>query len=182
MTWTKKQELDFAELLFSIAQMYDRNITKRGVELYCRLVEDLPFEAVRSAMHQHITTSKFWPLPADIRVIALGNVEEQAELAWAHVRREVRRVGWMGKPEWPDEQTERAAMQLYGGWQALCENLPASGPEMLGTAKLFKAYFVSASRQHKRDVLQATQADAKRVLEDLKTELEKRNLPTKGLD
>jgi hypothetical protein len=181
MAWTINEKTQFAQVLLMLGEMMNEPVSELRTEMYHRLLEDLPFDAVRSAAHQYAMSARFFPKPADLRDIALGNVEEQAELAWACVQREVRRVGWMGKPQWPDEQTERAALQLYGGWQALCENLPAAGPEMLGTAKLFKSYFCAAGRQDAR-TLPPSRDEARQALADLKGQLETRNLPTKGLD
>ena len=66
--------------------------------------------------------------------MVLGPVEDQADLAWAHVLREVRRVGWNGTLSWPDAATERAALKSYGGgWRTLCEHLPAQGPNCWGS-------------------------------------------------
>lgn len=179
MTWTKADERQFAELLFTLGEVMNEPVSPVRAEMYCRLLEDLPFADVRHAVHQYALSARFFPKPADLRDIALGNVDERADLAFAYVQREVRRVGWMGKPSWPDAETERAAMQLYGGWQRLCELLPASGPEMLGTAKLFKAYFTAAAHQDRMQL--PSKEEAKQILGDLKTQLEQRKLPTKGL-
>jgi hypothetical protein len=55
----------------------------------------------------------------------------------------VRRVGYVGTTAegaagLSRRGHERAALELYGGWERLCACLPASGPELLGVAKQFK--------------------------------------------
>src|SRR4051812_30643843 len=181
-TWDKREEKQFAALLFAMGEAYNESVSPERVELYCGAMDDLPSDRVMAAARAHLKNSKFFPKPADLRELVIGNVEDQAEIAWTYVRREVRRVGWMGTPQWPDEATRRAAMELFGGWRALCENLPESGPEMLGTAKLFKSSFGAFAR---RDGTQAelppSREEAQARLSDLKTQLDKRALPAKGL-
>lgn len=184
MAWTLKEKTQFAQLLVALGETMNEPVSELRTEMYHALLDDLPFDTVRVAAHQYALRGRFFPKPADLREIVLGTPEDQAEIAWAYVRREVRRVGWIGTPNWPDEATRRAAMELFGGWRALCENLAESGPEMLGTAKLFKSSFAALAR---RDAGQAvalppSREEAQARLADLKTELEQRALPTKGLD
>jgi hypothetical protein len=98
------------------------------------------------------------------------------------MQRLVRDYGWVTAPPleaWPDEATRRAALELYGGWVALCENLPAAGPEMLGTAKLFKAGYAAYARRDDRAVaLPPSREEARARLHGLKAKLAARGLPT----
>lgn len=181
-TWTKREEKQFASLLFAMGEAFNESVSPPRAELYFRALEDLPFASVSGAAREHLKASRFFPKPADLRELVLGKVEDQAEIAWAYLRREVRRVGWMGTPSWPDEATRRAALELFGGWRALCENLPESGPEMLGTAKVFKSSFAAfARREAGPAALPPSREDAQARLAELKTELEARGLPAKGL-
>lgn len=69
-----------------------------------------------------------WPTPvrilAEISAIedALGGRRRpSAEEAWEEVVSQMRRVGRYGSPTWSCEAVGRAAMALYGSWEALCE-------------------------------------------------------------
>lgn len=144
---TEQDRQPFAELLIGIGETYGEPVSEMRMEIYFRALEDLSLDAVRSAANSHVRSSKFFPRPAELREAVSGSVDDQAELAWAHVQREVRRVGYTGRPRFPDVATARAALELYGGWQQLCANLPASGPELLGFRKQFVAtYRAYASR------------------------------------
>lgn len=178
---TQQDRPRFAELLVGIGETYGEPVSDARMEIYWRALEDLPFESVQRAAGVHVRTSKFFPKPVELREAIEGTTEDRAEVAWQAVVSLVRRHGYCANPSeipWPDEQTKHAALRLYGSWSALCENLPASGPEMLGTAKLFKAQFAATERQVTREALPPTKDEAQKVLGNLKAELEKRGLPT----
>lgn len=171
----------FAALLLGLGETYGEPVSDARMEIYWRALEDLTFAAVYQAANIHARTSKFFPRPSELREAVTGPLEDQAEVAWMAVHSLVRRHGYWAKPEdvqWPDEVTQHAALKLYGGWRALCEHLPASGPEMLGTAKLFKAHYAAVSRQAQRETLPPSREEARNVLVDLKAKLEARGLPS----
>ncbi len=149
---TEQDRGSFAELILAIGETYGEPVSDARLEIFFRALSDLSLENIRAAANIHIRTSKFFPRPSEIREGIEGNLDDRAELAWAHVLREVRRVGYNGSPSWPDAATKRAAMELYGGWIRLCSNLPAYGPELLGYAKQFKATFKSYAAQEMRQL------------------------------
>ena len=172
----------FAELMVAIGETYGEPVSAPRMELYYRALADLPIEAIRAAADAHVKHQKFFPRPAELREAVEGSVEDRAELAWVHVLREVRRVGYYGSPAFPDEATRRAALEMFGGWRALCENLPASGPELLGHAKQFKASFGAyARREHVQPALPPGRDEARGALTELRDALVKRGLPAPGL-
>jgi len=178
MTWTNKQGREFGLLLLAMGEVYETPVSHERAELFLRAVEDLPFEAVKTAANTHARTAKFFPKPAELRELVLGNVEDKAEVAWQHVLREIKRVGWTGTPSWPDDATARAALGLFGGsWVTLCENLPAAGPELLGYRKQFIAIYAATARQVLAGLMPSP-TEATALLEDVKRELVKRGLPT----
>lgn len=185
---TEMDRQPFGEMLFALGEAYGESISAARMEIYFRALDDLSLEEIRRAANVHARASKFFPKPVELREAIEGKAEDQAEIAWQAVQKLVKRYGYWHDIDalpipWPNYQTKRAALELYGGWRALCENLPASGPEMLGTAKLFKATFTAFSRQDAREsaALQPSKAEARAKLVDLKAELDKRGLPTGAL-
>lgn len=181
---TQQDRPGFAELMVGVGEVYGESMSDARMELYWRALSDLSFESVRHAADIHVRTQKFFPRPAELREAVDGRTEDHAEVAWAAVQALVRKHGYWANPSdirWPDDVTHHAAMKLYGGWRALCEHLPASGPEMLGTAKLFKAHYVAVSRQAQREALPPSREEARNVLADLKAKLDARGLPTGAL-
>lgn len=173
----------FAELMLGIGEVYGEPVSEIRMELYFSALEHLSLDAVRAAANAHVRTNKFFPKPAELLEAVHGSDEDRADLAWVEMLREVRRAGYIGTPQFTDPVARRAAMELYGGWTALCERLPASGPEQLGVAKLFKATYVAYSRRDVRALLTEapTKEEARLRLVSLKDELTKRGLPAHGL-
>lgn len=149
---TEQDRGPFAQLMLGIGETYGEPVSDTRMEIYFRALSDLSLDAIRTAANVHVRSQKFFPRPAELREAIEGNMDDRAELAWAHVQNEVRRVGYNGTPSWPDEATRRAAMELYGGWIRLCSNLPAYGPELLGFAKQFKATFRSYAARDVREL------------------------------
>lgn len=181
---TEQDREAFALLMLGIGETYGEPVSEARMEIYFRALSDLSLEQLQAAATIHANSSRFFPKPVELREAIQGNVEDRADVAWAAVQSLVRRHGYYANPadiKWPDEQTKDAALRLYGGWSALCENLPNSGPEMLGTAKLFKAHFAAAARQAAIGALPPSREEARKVLSGLKDELQKRGLPTGAL-
>jgi hypothetical protein len=167
MSWTSKQQREFGVMLLAMGELFDTPVSPIRAEMFCGAVEDLPFAAVRDAAAAYIRTSTFFPKPADLRRLVEGDVEDEAELAWQYVLREVRRVGYLGAPVWPSEVAQRAAEGLFGSWRALCERLPAEGPELLGFRKQFVALFGATRRRSLAGELGPGRAEATALLEDV---------------
>ena len=182
---TELDRAPFAELMIGVGEVYGEPVSDARMELYYRALEDLSLDEIRAAANAHVRGSRFFPKPAELREAIDGSAEDRAELAWTSVVALVRRYGYPGvdgrgtAPEFPDEATRRAAMELYGGWRSLCENLPSTGPEMLGTAKLFKASFAAyARRDAVAPMLPPSKDEARALLGNVKRELDKRALTT----
>lgn len=190
---TDHDRAEFATLMLGLGETYGEPVSDARMEIYFAALADLELDAVRAAATAAVRGSVFFPRPAEIRDLVAGKVEDRAELAWMAVVGLVRRYGYPGingrgaAPEFPDDQTRRAAMELFGGWSALCSQLAAVGtPEFLGTAKQFKALYGAASR---RDAAlppgetgrELTADEARAALHSVKVELQKRGLPTGAL-
>lgn len=156
---------DFAALMLGLGETYGEPVSDARMEIYFAALEDVPLSSIRAAATAHVRTSKFFPRPAELREAITGPLEDLAEVAWLAVVALVRRVGYYRMPaleDWPDEQARRVALELFGGWKALCELLPAAGtPEFLGTAKQFKAAYAARERQDQRLELNPSKEEAR---------------------
>jgi hypothetical protein len=183
----------FALLMTGLSETYNEPVSVARMEIYFSALVDVSIDDVRRAAYAHVSSSKFFPKPAEIREWIAGNVEDRAEVAWNVVVNLVRRVGYPGvdgrgkAPDFPDEATRRAALELFGGWVALCEQLPGAGsPSFIGTAKQFRALYGAYAR---RDAAlppgetgrELSAGDARAALSELKANLQKRGLPTGAL-
>lgn len=180
---TEQDRPAFARVLFAMGETFNEPMSDLRAEAYFDALADLPIESVLEVGRRAIRECRFFPRPAELREMVHGSVEDRAEIAWMAVLREVRRVGFYGEPQWTDAATERAAMELYGGWKALCERLPGDGPGFASAAKQFKAIYGAYARRavEPRPALPASRKEARAVLRDVKAELERRSLPSGSL-
>ena len=138
----------FGELMLELAEGYGESMSELRIEVYFRALADLELADIRRAATAHVKGSKFFPKPSEIREAIHGSVEDQAEFAWGVLLRTVRAYGYWNEPtNWPDPAAKRAAYELYGGWKALCERLPADGPGMAVAAKQFKSTYSAYARR-----------------------------------
>jgi hypothetical protein len=171
----------FFARLRMLAEMHNRQLSPALQAIYFEALKDLEFSQVDAALNEEMYRSTFFPKPVEIRERIEGNVEDQAEQAWQWLLREVRRVGYLGTPTWPDAATQHAAEGLFGGWRALCERLPAEGPELLGFRKAFLAGFPYAARAAAAGTLGPSRTEAVGELAEMKRQLQARGLPTGAL-
>jgi len=151
---TPADRVAFGRAFYALSEAFSEPVSDLKTEAYFDALSDLAVETVLDAMRAAVRECRFFPRPVELRERITGNAQDRAELAWTGVLTLIRRVGWCGNPEgqWPDEAARRAALDLFGGWVQLCENLPGAGPELLGWAKRFTASYVAYAH---RDGLKA---------------------------
>jgi hypothetical protein len=180
---TEKDRPALARVLYTLGETFNETVSELRAEAYFDALSDLPVDAVLDAARRALRECRFFPRPVELREMVHGSVEDRAELAWSAMLTQVRRVGYYGTPTWPDPETERAALELYGGWKALCENLPSEGAGRAYAAKQFKATFAAYARRDAAfgPALPPSREEAHAVLDGLKAELRRRSLPTGAL-
>jgi hypothetical protein len=174
----------FAELMVGLGETYGEPVSTARMEIYFAALRDLPLVQLRQAATLLVRTSKFFPRPSELREALDGSVDERADLAWVKLLQEVRRVGYLGSPDFGDDVAlRRAALELFGGWTRLCGSLPAQGPELLGYAKQFKATYRAYDNRAVRESLppgetgrELGQAEAVAALSSLRLALKERGL------
>src|SRR5215218_257481 len=78
-------------------------VTVETIAVYDRLLTDIPPTDLQTVVDQCIATSRFLPTVAEIRdkwhalTVTLG--QPSSAEAWGEVLKEIRRVGWIGVPE-----------------------------------------------------------------------------------
>jgi hypothetical protein len=173
--------------MLGLAEVFNESLSPARLGIYFAALADLDLDALRVGATTHARTQKFFPRPSELRDAVYGAVEDRADLAWNAVLRLVRRHGYYNPPPaaaWPDAAARRAALDLYGGWRGLCGSLPADGPELLGTAKVFKASYRAYDQRGQRQGLppgetgrELSASEAMAALGGLRIALEARGLP-----
>lgn len=175
--------------MLGLGEAYGEAVSDAKLEIYFAALRDLPLEHLRYVATLHVKTQKFFPRVSELREAIEGDVSDRADVAWTRLLQMVRRCGYWWKTDrqgplpWPDDVTQRTALDLYGNWRGLCERLPGDGPELLGAAKLFKATYAAYARQDSRITAAALEnpETVRARLSDLRKALEARGLPAPGL-
>ena len=115
-------------------------------KVYMRLLADIPPEVLEAAALECITKSEFFPTVAKVREAAMNLMLNKAALpsafeAWAEVCKEIRRVGYAGKPEFSTPLIEKA-VQGIGGWRYIC----LSEDGVADRARFFQGYDILMQR------------------------------------
>ncbi|RMD57454.1 hypothetical protein D6833_13885 [Candidatus Parcubacteria bacterium] len=121
----KQHRLEILNVLHKLALVYpQQEVPEETVEMYVRLLDDLPVDALRAAALQLATTSKWFPTVAEIREAAFALMEHQSGLpsayeAWQEVMRQAFEVGHTGKPQF-SHPAIMEAVKAIGGWRYVC--------------------------------------------------------------
>lgn len=118
---------EFAILASAIKTYYPKEglfPTKESMELWYRMLADIPYDAAENAVNRYVASNKFPPTIADIReYAAMAKLPEVADWseAWEKARKAVRKFGSYQKEEaleWLDPVTAEAVKRF--GYMDLC--------------------------------------------------------------
>lgn len=98
-------------------------LTSASIEVYVRMLSDLPAELLEKATLDHISRSTFFPTIAELRsaafdLVDLPNDELHTHEAWQQVQDEIQRAGRHREPVFADPLVAEAVRVL--GWHNLC--------------------------------------------------------------
>ena len=127
----------FAEMMFGLGSVYEKEISKAQVSLYFNALADYAVEQVSAGISKHVRdpeAGKWMPKPADLIAQMDGktkadktDLEAQAEMQWGRVMEAVKKTGRYRTPKFKDPATT-AAISRMGGWLAMCDISDKSMP------------------------------------------------------
>lgn len=126
------------------------NPSAQTLEFYAQMLADIPAVDLGLAITLHVQSSTFPPTVADLRKSHQAGCGIAPEEAWLEVARQVKAVGWCGRPSFSSPDVSKA-VEALGGWKSLCSTPTAD----MGTARAqfmrcFGAY--SKRTEHNRDM------------------------------
>jgi hypothetical protein len=118
---TEIEILRVLKLLGDVFPSYQ--LSSSAVEVYVRLVSDLPGLVLEQAALDHISRSTFFPSIAELRSTAFSIIEAADPVqneydAWADVQEEIHKLGYCNPPQFDNPITAQVVDQL--GWRDLC--------------------------------------------------------------
>ena len=145
---TNQERATLVQRLTMLAEYYDKPKSEAQLSIYLAGLDDLPIEQVLGALTLAVKQCRWFPTVAELREMVSGPAEDRAAYAWGLMLSELRRVGYLGQPDWQDPILDDTIRSLWGGWRRLCTTLPAEGPELIGWMKQFQAHYRSAIHRY----------------------------------
>jgi hypothetical protein len=110
----------FSARLTELAELYDSPLTESKILFYFEALRDLDFDVVCRAVLSAVQTSKFMPRPAELRSLAVGDSEDQAEAAWMMFKKAAASVGAYSSLSTTDAALGDTIVAVFGSWPAAC--------------------------------------------------------------
>lgn len=111
---------EFRNRLVTLAELFDLRLAPTRQALYFEALRDLPFDAVAHGLNQAARACTFFPKPAELRALAVGDEEDAAETAWMALRLAMRSAGSYASLVTADAALGEAIVAVFGGWPQVC--------------------------------------------------------------
>jgi hypothetical protein len=111
-------EINFKEYMTLLCEMFDRNLSDIMKDLYWGILQPYTDEECEKAFKEIITSSKFFPKPADFIEVLRGKKEDQGVLAWIEVVNTLKSVGTYKSVKFSNPVIH-SVIEAMGGWPQL---------------------------------------------------------------
>ena len=110
----------FLKALVTLSELFGKPLSPAVQVLYFDALKDLDAAVLSRAMHAAAQGCTFMPKPAELRTLAIGNTEDQAEQAWIGLRKAFGTVGAYRSLVTQDAALGDAITTMFGSWPAAC--------------------------------------------------------------
>ena len=141
-------EIDILRVIKLLGDVYPSyKLSSSAIEVYVRLLEDIPSQILELSALDHISHSTFFPSIAELRSAAFSIIEAADPIptayeAWSEVQVKIRQVGHFNSPQFDNPLISHVVDQL--GWRYLC----LSENPVADRAHFVQAYQFLAERQY----------------------------------
>jgi hypothetical protein len=111
---------EFFRRLVALAEIFDLKLSPQRQALYFQALRDLPFAAVTEAMNTAARACTFFPKPAELRMLAIGDTEDQVEVAWIGLRKALASLGAYASFATSNAALAETIVSVFGGWPQAC--------------------------------------------------------------
>ncbi len=138
---TNEERPRLARVLAILSETFNEPVSDVRAEGYLMGLNDIPIEDIERGARLALKQCKFFPRPAELRELAIGDLDDFAQMEWNGWKKAAR-LGGAGRPILCEPATAYAISNTFGSWPAAC--LLELSPEMW--ASKFKEF----SRNYKR--------------------------------
>lgn len=118
----------FMKTLVTLSELFGKPLSPAVQVLYFDALSDLDAGILASAMNAAAKACTFMPKPAELRSLALGDTEDQAEQAWLGLRKAFGAVGAYRSLVTQDAALGETVTAMFGSWPSACAS--EFSPEM----------------------------------------------------
>ena len=140
-------EIEILRVLKILGDVYPTyQLSSSAIEVYVRLLADIPGCVLEQSALDHISRSRFFPCIAELRSAAFSIIDATEPIpteyeAWSEVQAEIHRVGHCNHPQLDNPIATKVVEQL--GWRYLC----LSENPVADRAHFVQAYQALAERE-----------------------------------
>jgi hypothetical protein len=110
-----KNKEKFKQYMTGLGELFDKIISKTLMDIYWKALESFTDEACERAFNNLISTSKFFPKPADFLEVLTGSNGDRALNAWLIVEKTVKTIGPYTSVRFEDPVIH-GVIDSLGGW------------------------------------------------------------------
>jgi len=117
---TNDDDRELVQRLTALAELFDVKLSAARMALYRETLREFALPEVVRALTHAAKTCTFFPKPAELRNLIVGDGEEAVEAAWMAFRGAMGRFGYMSSVVVRDAALGEAITALFGTWDAAC--------------------------------------------------------------
>src|SRR4051812_3755329 len=138
---------EFVRRLVVLGELFEATLSPAKQALYFEALRDLPFKDVAGALNAAAKVCTFMPKPAELRKLAVGDVDDLAEQAWMALRKAMASVGGDSSLVTSNPALGEAILAVFGSWPDACSS--ELSPEMWSSKRkeFGRVYRVLTGRQ-----------------------------------
>lgn len=109
---------DFAALMLAMGEAFDRDITEVKIDLYFKLLGDIPLEELKKGVLSLLINRVFSTFPsiAEIRNQVILPLDQRAIKAWNELNIKAREFSCSSLIKFDDPLLETVLKKTFGGW------------------------------------------------------------------
>ena len=147
---TNKDAERFGKLMMSLAEVFGGQVSKFKIKLYFEALKELSIDELEGACFKAIQELKWFPKPAEIRNLLLGDPETRAMLAWDTVLKALRTHGYYDSIRFADRLITACIKDMAGpeGWPGWSTSITRRNDDFIARdfQKRYRAYLLHPPR------------------------------------
>lgn len=138
---------EFSKVMAVLSTTYEKTTSEELLSIYYDVLKQFPLDDIKSAVGNHIQTSKFFPRPAEIIALIkpLETIEIIADKAWNQLLKAISKHGYYDSVQFEDKVIH-SCIRSMGGWMQVSDREPDTWMHK-DFVNFYKSYYGSYSQE-----------------------------------